>query len=185
MSSTISLAMPADTKTLSALRCGDVVELSGVIYTARDAAHARFISCLESNRQLPFDPENQFIYYAGPTPAKPGNVIGSCGPTTAGRMDPYTPALLQAGIIGMVGKGPRSQDVVEAIAEHGAVYFAAVGGAAALCAKTIRSSETIAYEDLGPEAVRRLVVERYPCIVAVDSGGNSIYEQGPAKYRRT
>lgn len=181
--SVISLQTPLSSQDLTSLRCGDMVELSGVIYTARDAAHARLVEAMQGKDGLPFDLVGQTIYYAGPSPAKPGAVIGSCGPTTSGRMDAFTPALLDAGLVAMIGKGPRSEAVVNAMKEHGAVYFAAVGGAAALTALCIKQAEIVAYEDLGPEAIRRLVVEAYPCVVAIDSRGTSIYETGPASYR--
>ena len=175
---------PLSREAIEGLRCGDMVSLSGVIYTARDAAHARMAASLDAGEPLPADLAGQVIYYAGPTPAKPGAVIGSCGPTTSGRMDAFTPQLLrQAGLAGMVGKGPRSPEVMEAIVANHAVYFASIGGAAAVIAASVRECEVIAYEDLGPEAVRRLVVEDYPCIVAVDCHGTSIYEQGPARWR--
>ena len=175
---------PLTDEAIEGLRCGDMVSLSGVIYTARDAAHARMAASLDAGEPLPADLKGQVIYYAGPTPAKPGAVIGSCGPTTSGRMDAFTPQLLrQAGLAGMVGKGPRSPEVIDAIVEQHAVYFASIGGAAAVIAASVRECEVIAYEDLGPEAVRRLVVEDYPCIVAVDCHGTSIYEQGPARWR--
>ena len=175
---------PLTDEAIEGLRCGDMVSLTGVIYTARDAAHARMAASLDAGEPLPADLAGQVIYYAGPTPAKPGAVIGSCGPTTSGRMDAFTPQLLrQAGLAGMVGKGPRSPEVVEAIVANHAVYFASIGGAAAVIAASVKECEVIAYEDLGPEAVRRLVVEDYPCIVAVDCHGTSIYEQGPARWR--
>ena len=184
MQTIYQLHTPLSRNQLSELRCGDFVELTGVIYTARDAAHARMAYALSEDMPLPFDIAGQVIYYAGPAPAKPGMPIGSCGPTTAGRMDIFTPDLLDCGLMGMLGKGPRSKNVVDARVEHGAVYFAAVGGAAAITAKCITSADVIAYEDLGPEAIRRLEVVRYPCIVAIDSLGKSIYEEGPAKYKR-
>ena len=182
----IDIATPLAREQVESLRCGDVVQISGVLYTARDAAHARFEEALEANEPLPIDLAGQVIYYAGPTPAPPGRVIGSCGPTTSGRMDRYTPRLIrECGLAGMVGKGPRSAEVVQAMVEAGAVYFAAVGGAAALIAKSVQECQVVAYDDLGPEAVRRLVVAGYPCVVAIDASGNSIYEQGPAAYRRS
>ena len=175
---------PLSDDVIKNLHCGDMVSISGVIYTGRDAAHARFTTALDAGEELPADLRDQVIYYAGPTPAKPGAVIGSCGPTTSGRMDAFTPRLLrEAGLKGMVGKGPRSQEVIDAIVECGAVYFASIGGAAALIASSVKECEVVAYDDLGPEAVRRLVVEDYPCIVAIDSAGRSIYEEGPERYR--
>ncbi|MBQ9067834.1 MAG: Fe-S-containing hydro-lyase [Eggerthellaceae bacterium] len=183
MTSELSIATPLDRAVARSLRCGDIVRISGVVYTARDAAHARMIQSLHSSGELPFDIIDQVVYYAGPSPAKPGSVIGSCGPTTAGRMDAFTPDLIDAGLAGMIGKGPRSVEVMESMQKHGAVYFAAVGGAAALTSKSIVEAEVIAYEDLGPEAIRRLVVKDYPCVVAIDAQGTSIYETGPALYR--
>ena len=155
---------------------GDLVEISGTIYTARDAAHKRLVEALEAGEPLPLPLQDAIIYYAGPSPARPSKVIGSCGPTTSGRMDAYTPILLDQGLLGMIGKGPRSQEVIDAMKATGAVYFAAVGGAAALTAQSITEAEVIAYEDLGPEAIRRLTVVNYPCIVAIDSLGTSIYD---------
>ena len=180
------VSTPLDPEQVAHLNCGDVVSLSGVVYTARDAAHARFVEALDHGRPLPVDLKGQVVYYAGPTPAPPGRVIGSCGPTTSGRMDRYTPRLIrECGLAGMVGKGPRSLDVVQAMAEAGAVYFAAVGGAAALIAQSVQECQVVAYDDLGPEAVRRLVVDAYPCVVAIDSRGRSIYDEGPAAFRRS
>jgi fumarate hydratase subunit beta len=151
------------------------VLLSGVIYTARDAAHKRLVTLLEQGEDLPFDPAGAVIFYVGPTPPRSGEVIGSAGPTTSYRMDPYAPALMAAGVRGMVGKGPRSDAVVQAMQRHGAVYFAAVGGAAVVVAQSIVAAEVIAYDDLGAEAIRRLEVRDFPCIVAIDSQGNSLY----------
>ena len=175
---------PLDDETVEGLSCGDMVSISGVIYTGRDAAHKNMAAALEAGERLPVDLAGQVIYYAGPTPAKPGKVIGSCGPTTSGRMDAYTPMLLECcGLKGMVGKGPRSREVVEAMVAQHAVYFASIGGAAAVIAASVKECEVVAYEDLGPEAMRRLVVVDYPCIVAIDCRGQSIYETGPARYR--
>lgn len=178
------ITTPLDPEVARSLRCGDMVSISGTIFTGRDAAHARMTAALDAGEELPVDLQGQVIYYAGPTPAKPGRVIGSCGPTTSGRMDAFTPQMIeQAGLAGMVGKGPRSQDVIDAMVEHGVVYFAAVGGAAALIASSVKECEVVAYDDLGPEAIRRLVVEDYPCIVAIDAHGGNLYEDGPARYR--
>ena len=182
MSDIIKLTEPFSPEAFSGLHMGDMVEITGTIYTARDAAHKRLIDALEARQDLPFEIAGSIIYYAGPSPAKPGSPIGSCGPTTSGRMDAYTPALLDAGLIGMVGKGPRSHEVIEAMKKHGAVYFAAVGGAAALTAQSIVEAEIVAYEDLGPEAIRRLKVVNYPCMVAIDSSGRNIYEEGPRRF---
>ena len=157
------------------LRAGDRVLINGVTYTARDAAHRRMVDLLDSGGDLPFDIRGQVIYYAGPAPAKPGAVIGSCGPTTSSRMDIYTPKLIQHGLKGMIGKGTRSREVKVAMMAYKCVYFAAVGGVGALLAKTIRESEVIAYPDLEPESVRRLVVKDFPAIVAIDVYGEDIY----------
>ena len=158
------------------LRTGDKVFINGIIYTARDAAHKRIVEAIDSGGKLPFDLNGQIIYYAGPSPARPGSVIGSCGPTTSSRMDAYTPKLLQNGLKGMIGKGKRSKEVKEAIMTYKCVYFAAVGGVAALLSKTIVESEIIAYPDLEPESVRRLVVKDFPVIVAIDIYGKDIYQ---------
>ncbi len=167
------------------LKAGDKVLITGVLYTARDAAHKRFIELLDKGEDLPFDLEGQIIYYVGPTPAKPGSVIGSAGPTTSGRMDAYTPRLLERGLKGMIGKGQRNGEVLEAIKKHKAVYMAAVGGAAALIARSIKKAEVIAYDELGAEAVRRLEVEDFPAIVVNDSKGGDLFKAGVEKYRRS
>ncbi len=180
----MKLKTPLTEEDLKALKVGDMVEISGVIYTARDAAHARLVKLIEEGQELPFDLNGQIIYYVGPTPAKPGKVIGSAGPTTSYRMDPYAPLLIQKGLKGMIGKGGRGDNVRKAIKEHGAVYFAAVGGAAALIAKCIKKSEVIAYEDLGPEAIRRLEVEDLPVIVVNDIYGDDLYEIGQEKFKK-
>ena len=166
------------------LRAGDSVLLSGTVYTGRDAAHKRLCAMVERNETLPFDIRNQVIYYAGPCPAKPGDAIGSCGPTTSYRMDAYAPMLGDLGLIGMIGKGQRSEAVVDSIQRNGGVYFAATGGAGALIATCVKSAEVIAFEDLGTEAVRRLEVENLPLIVAIDAHGGNLYEEGPKAYRR-
>ncbi|MHB9124318.1 MAG: Fe-S-containing hydro-lyase [Armatimonadota bacterium] len=163
---------------VSSLRAGDSLLLSGVVYTARDAAHKRLYELLEAGEPLPVDLRGQVIYYVGPTPASPGRVIGSAGPTTSGRMDAYTPALLAYGVKGMIGKGSRSPEVKEAIVKYGAVYFGATGGAGALLAERIVKAEVAAYEDLGPEAIYRLVVRDFPVVVKNDSHGGDLYEQG-------
>jgi len=180
----MKLTTPFKTEDLEQLKAGDTVEITGVIYTARDAAHARLVDLLEKGEKLPLELEGQVIYYVGPSPAKEGKVIGSAGPTTSYRMDPYAPKLIEQGLKGMIGKGARSAEVKAAIKEHKAVYFAAVGGAAALIAKSIKKAEVIAYEDLGAEAIRRLEVENFPAIVINDIHGNDLYEEGQAKYRR-
>ncbi|MCL6571892.1 MAG: Fe-S-containing hydro-lyase [Bacillus sp. (in: Bacteria)] len=177
------LTTPLSNDQIKDLKAGDQVSITGVIYSARDAAHKNMVDALKENKQLPFDVEGQIIYFAGPTPAKPGRVIGSCGPTTSGRMDAYSPELMEQGLKGMIGKGPRSKAVIESMKKNGAVYFAAIGGAAALIADTIKKVDIVAYEDLGPEAIRRMEVVDYPCIVAVDSEGNDLYEIGVEKYR--
>lgn len=173
---------PFNNEDLKELKAGDSVLLSGYIYTARDAAHKRLIELLKQGRPLPFDVEGQTIYYVGPSPAREGQPIGSAGPTTSYRMDAYTPELLEKGLKGMIGKGKRSREVIEAMKKHGAVYFAAIGGAAALNAKCVRTSELVAYEDLGAEAINRLLVEELPLIVVIDSEGGNYYETGRQEY---
>ncbi|WP_318507110.1 Fe-S-containing hydro-lyase [Bacillus sp. T3] len=165
------------------LKAGDQVSITGVIYSARDAAHKNMVDALNAGESMPIDVTDQVIYYAGPTPAKPGKPIGSCGPTTSGRMDAYSPTMMEQGLRGMIGKGPRSKEVIESMKKNGAVYFAAIGGAAALIADTIKKVDIVAYPDLGPEAIRRMEIENYPCIVAVDCEGNDLYEIGVKKYR--
>jgi len=175
---------PLEETVIKDLRMGDRVLLSGVVYTARDAAHERLVELIKEKAPLPFDLNGQVIYYAGPAPAKPGQVIGSAGPTTSVRMDSFTPLLLSLGLKGMIGKGPRGKEVVEAMVKHGAVYFAATGGAAALIARSVKGVKVVAYEDLGPEAIREMVVESLPLIVAIDAGGNNIYNEGWKKYAK-
>jgi fumarate hydratase subunit beta len=171
------ITTPVSPDCIAALRAGDKVELTGIIYTARDAAHKRFIQLLEQGKPLPVDLKNQALYYVGPAPAPPGKPIGSAGPTTSSRMDPYTPTLLKkTGLAAMIGKGERSAEVVKAIIENKAVYFAAIGGAGALLAQCIKKCEPICYQDLGPEAVYKLFVEKFPLIVAIDAFGNSLYK---------
>lgn len=171
----MKIKTPLTKDIVQTLKVGDVVNLTGVIYTARDAAHKRLIELIENNHPLPFDLKDSIIYYVGPTPEKPGAVIGSAGPTTSYRMDAYSPKLLELGLSGMIGKGPRNKSVIEAMKLHQGVYFAAVGGAAALLAKHIKEAEVIAFSDLGTEAIRRLVVEDFPVIVATDCNGQSLY----------
>ena len=171
----MKINLPLKKEIAKTLKAGDLIKLSGVIYTARDAAHKRLIERLEANEPLPFDLKDSIIYYVGPTPEKPGAVIGSAGPTTSYRMDAYTPTLLDLGLRGMIGKGPRNSLVIDAMKRNDAVYFAAVGGAAALLALHIKEAEVIAFDDLGTEAIRRLVVEDFPVIVATDCHGNSLY----------
>lgn len=176
------IELPITRELARELRSGESLLLSGVIYTARDAAHKRLAELIAEGRELPFDIRNATIYYVGPTPAKPGQVIGSAGPTTSYRMDAYSPALIRAGETGMIGKGKRGAEVVAAMREYGAVYFAAIGGAGALLSSRIKSAELIAYEDLGAEAVRRLTVEDFPVVCVIDSLGNSLYESGRSAY---
>lgn len=176
------LTTPVSKEQLAPLRAGDTVLLSGVVYTARDAAHKRMMEQLSSGAPLPFPVEGSALYYVGPTPERPGEVIGSAGPTTSGRMDAYSPRLLALGQAVMVGKGARSQSVKEAVRRSGAVYLAAIGGAGALMARSIRSSEIVCWEDLGCEAVRRLEVEEMPLVVILDAHGGDLYESGPAAY---
>ncbi len=183
ISNKIILSAPFADDTLSTLNAGDMVYISGVIYTARDAAHKRLFEMLERGEDMPFDFTGQVVYYAGPAPAKPGKPIGSVGPTTGGRMDAYSPTLIANGLKVMIGKGTRSDEVVDAIVNHTGVYFAAIGGAAALMAKCVVSAEMVAFEELGTEAIRKLVVEELPVVVAVDSKGNDIYKQAIEKYR--
>lgn len=165
------------------LKAGDSLMLSGTIYTARDAAHKRIFSILDNGGKLPFDLNGAVIYYAGPTPAKKGQVIGSCGPTTSGRMDAFTPRLLSLGLAGMIGKGERNEDVANAIVKNKSVYFCAVGGAGALAAKSVKSCEVIAFEELGCESVKRLEIKDFPVIVAIDCLGGNIFKSGREKYK--
>lgn len=173
--------VPFDSSISETLKAGDYIYLTGTIYTARDAAHKRMYEALEKGEELPFDVKNNTIYYMGPSPAREGRVIGSAGPTTASRMDKYAPSLLDLGLIGMIGKGKRNKAVHEAIVRNKAVYFAAVGGAGALLSKCITSSEVIAYDDLGTEAVRKLTVKDFPVIVVIDSDGRDLYEETAAR----
>ena len=178
----MKLTTPLKDNDIEKLKAGDTVKISGTIYTARDAAHARLIKLLEEGKELPFDPKGQIIYYVGPTPAKPGKAIGSAGPTTSYRMDPYAPKLIEAGLKGMIGKGARNQEVRNSIINHKTIYFAAVGGAAALIAQSIKKSEVIAYDDLGSEAIRKMEVVDFPAIVINDLYGNDLYEIGQKEY---
>ncbi|MDR1580798.1 MAG: Fe-S-containing hydro-lyase [Synergistaceae bacterium] len=174
---TIKVTTPFTDGVIKSLTAGDVLLVSGVLYTARDAAHKRLAEMASRGENMPFEFDGAAVYYAGPTPARPGAVIGSAGPTTSGRMDAYSPALIVLGLRVMIGKGLRSAEVKRAIVEHGGLYLAATGGAAALIARSVRSSEVIAFPDLGTEAIRRLVVENFPAIVAIDSAGRDIYER--------
>lgn len=178
----IHLKTPFCREDLADLKAGDNVLISGTIYTARDAAHKRFVEAYARGEALPFDPRGAVIYYVGPTPTAPGEVIGSAGPTTSYRMDPYAPLLMDLGVMGMIGKGRRSEEVIRKIVEHGAVYFAAIGGAAAIIKDRIKSCTIIAYDDLGAEAVRRLEVVDFPATVIVDARGNNLYETGLEAY---
>ena len=173
------VSLPLNEENISELKSGDYVYLNGVIYSARDAAHKRM------QEGIPFDIKNQTIYYLGPSPAREGNVIGSAGPTTSSRMDKYTPRLLDLGLKGMIGKGKRSKEVIDSIIKNKAVYFAAVGGAGALLSKCIKSSEIIAYDDLGTEAIRKMTVENFPVIVVVDSYGNNLYETAVNNFKES
>ncbi len=175
--------VPVRNEDVRSLKAGDYVCLTGVIYTARDAAHKRMHEALEEKKELPIDIKNNVIYYMGPSPARDGKVIGSAGPTTASRMDKYTPELLDLGLGAMIGKGKRSQEVIDAIIRNKAIYFAAVGGAGALLSQRIISSEIIAYGDLGTEAIRKLEIKNFPVIVVIDSDGNNLYETATEKYK--
>ncbi len=184
MSDPIRLTPPLTDADAERLKAGDRVLITGVLYTARDAAHARLVDLVRRDEPLPFDPAGQIVYFVGPTPAPPGRPIGSAGPTTSYRMDPYSPLLLERGLKGMIGKGKRSPEVLEAIRRHKGVYLAAVGGAGALISQRIRSAEIVAYEDLGPEAIRRLEVEDFPAVVVNDCHGGDLYAEGRARYAR-
>ncbi|WP_028305627.1 Fe-S-containing hydro-lyase [Desulfitobacterium sp. PCE1] len=184
MSETLYLELPLTQEKVAQLKVGDSLLLSGIIYTGRDAAHKKMVEALSRGEELPFDVRNQVLYFVGPTPPKPGQVIGSAGPTTSGRMDAYSPKLIERGLTGMIGKGLRSEEVIEAMRKHGAVYFGAIGGSGALLAKRIVSAEVIAYPELGTEAVRRLVVKDFPVMVVIDKDGNNLYESGKAQYRK-
>lgn len=180
-----NIETPLSKEEVKKLKAGDIVNISGVIYTARDAAHKRMIGMLEEGKNLPFDIKDQIIYYVGPCPAKPGEVIGSAGPTTSGRVDAYTPKLIELGLSGMIGKGLRDKSVIEAMMKYGAVYFGAIGGAGALIAKSIIAEEIIAFPDLGTEALRKLTVKEFPVTVIIDSFGNNLYEIGKKMFRQT
>ncbi len=176
------ITLPLTEELAKSLHAGDKVLLTGTIFTSRDAGHKRMCQTLENGEKLPFDVENATIYYVGPTPAKPGQIIGSCGPTTSGRMDAYAPKMLSVGARGMIGKGARSSDVIEAMKKYSGVYFGAIGGVGALLAKCVKSSELIAYEDLGAEALMKLYVEDMPLVVIIDSYGENLYEKGRKEY---
>ena len=177
------ITLPLQDEIISTLEVGDEVLLSGIIYTARDAAHKRMVETLKENKPLPVDLKNQIIYYVGPCPAKPGEIIGSCGPTTSGRMDAYTPMILQQGLKGMIGKGERNQAVIDAIIKNQAVYFTAIGGAGALLADRVKEAKVVAYEDLGAEAIYKLYVDDFPVVVTIDTKGNNLYDTQKEKYK--
>ena len=181
----VKITAPLSRENAKMLRAGDSCLISGVIYTARDAAHKRLCELVAAGKELPLDIRDAIIYFVGPTPAKPGQAIGSAGPTTSYRMDAYSPTLISLGLTGMIGKGKRGPEVVNAMKEHGAVYFGAIGGCGALLSKCIKKAEVIAYDDLGAEAIRRLEVEDFPAIVIIDSLGNNLYETGKAAYLAT
>ncbi len=180
----VRLESPLGACDVEPLRSGDLVRLYGVVYTARDAAHARMKEAIEKGEPLPFDPEGQVVYFTGPAPARPGSTLGPAGPTTASRMDPYSPLLIERGLRGMVGKGARSEGVQAFMRKHGCVYFGAVEGTAALLADRVKEAEVVAYEDLGPEAVRRLLVEDFPVVVVNDLHGGDLYREGRERWHR-
>ncbi len=178
----IKITTPLTREKVKELRAGDSCLISGVVYTARDAAHKRLCELVAAGKELPLDVKDSIIYFVGPTPAKPGQAIGSAGPTTSYRMDAYSPTLISLGLTGMIGKGKRGQEVVDAMMEHGAVYFGAIGGCGALLSKCVKKAEVIAYDDLGAEAIRRMEVEDFPAVVIIDSLGNNLYQTGRADY---
>ena len=184
MSEVIKITTPLSDEVVDSLKSGDQVSINGILYTARDAAHKRLIDLLDHGDELPFDIKGQIIYYVGPTPAKPGAIIGSAGPTTSYRMDPYAPRLMEVGMKGMIGKGNRTQNVIDAMVKYKSIYFAAIGGAGALVARSIKKVEIIAYEDLGPEAIRKMEVEDFQAVVVNDTYGNDVYKEGMNKYKR-
>jgi len=177
------LKTPLSDQDMEPLRSGDSVTISGIIYTARDAAHRRLIELIEAGKELPIPIKGQVIYYVGPSPAPPGRVIGAAGPTTSYRMDPFAPKLLELGLKGMIGKGKRAKEVIEAMVKYKGVYMAAIGGAGALMARAVKEARVVAYEELGPEAIRELKVENLPVIVVNDTLGNDLYKEGQEKYR--
>lgn len=183
MSERKKVTTPLTDEAVKDLKSGDGVLISGVIYSARDAAHKKLVELIKEGKELPFDLKGSVIYYVGPAPAPPGYAIGSAGPTTSYRMDPYAPLLIEHGMKGMIGKGQRGPAVLDAMSKHGAVYFAAVGGAAALIARSIKKAEVIAYPELGAEAIRRMEVSDFPCIVANDSRGGNLFVEGPEKFK--
>ena len=181
---TKKITLPITDEDIKDLKAGDSVLLTGSILTGRDAAHKRLYELIEQDKPLPVDIKGELIYYVGPAPAKPGYAVGPAGPTSSYRMDKYAPSLLDLGLKGMIGKGARNQAVIDSIVKNKCVYFVAIGGAAALIAKSIKAEEMLCYEDLGTEAIRRYTVEDFPCIVAIDSDGNNVYETEPEKYRK-
>ncbi|HHY34988.1 MAG TPA: TRZ/ATZ family protein [Firmicutes bacterium] len=180
----VQIQTPLSDEVVLGLKAGDEVRITGVLYTARDAAHEKLKRLLLEGKELPFDIRGQIIYYAGPTPAKPGRAVGACGPTTSRRMDPYVPLLLAHGLKGMIGKGRRSASVTQAIAQHHAVYMVTIGGAAALLSRHIRKAEVVAYPEMGPEAIYKLTIEEFPAIVATDAYGNDVFAQVSNSWRR-
>ena len=178
----VHITTPLTREKVRDLKAGDSCLISGVIYTARDAAHKRLCELVAQGKELPMDVKDNIIYFVGPTPAKPGQAIGSAGPTTSYRMDAYSPILIEQGLTGMIGKGKRGPEVIDAMKKHGAVYFGAIGGCGALLSECIKEAEIVAYEDLGAEAIRRLVVKDFPVVVIIDSEGNNLYETGKANY---
>jgi fumarate hydratase subunit beta len=182
MSETKKITTPLTDEVVRSLKIGENVSITGVIYSARDAAHKRLVELIEKGEDLPFELKGSVIYFVGPAPAKPGYAVGSAGPTTSYRMDPYSPTLIEKGLKGMIGKGSRSEEVKQAMQKHGAVYFAAIGGAGALMSKSIKKAEVIAYPELGAEAVRRMEVEDFPVIVAIDAHGNDLYIEGREEF---
>lgn len=181
---TKKINLPITDNDIKNLKAGDNVLLTGSIITGRDAAHKRLFELIQNNKPLPVDITGELIYYVGPAPAKPGYAVGPAGPTSSYRMDKYAPSLLDLGLKGMIGKGARNQEVIDAIVRNRGVYLVAIGGAAALIAKSIKKEELLCYEDLGTEAIRRYTVEDFPCIVAIDSNGNNVYETEPLKYKK-
>ena len=179
----MNITTPISEDVLKNLKAGDNITITGDIYTARDAAHLRMCEALENGKELPFDIKGQIIYYVGPCPSKPGEVIGSCGPTTSYRMDAYAPKLIELGLKGMIGKGLRNNEVKKACLDYGCIYFGAIGGAGALLSRHVKKAEIIAYDDLGTEAIRKLTVEDFPVTVIMDIYGNNLYESGKEKYR--
>ena len=184
MNKVIKITTPLSDEVVNSLKSGDQVSINGILYTARDAAHKRLIDLLDKGEKLPFDVKGQIIYYVGPTPPKPGAIIGSAGPTTSYRMDPYAPRLMEIGMKGMIGKGNRAQSVIDAMVKYKSIYFAAIGGAGALVARSIKKVEIIAYEDLGPEAIRKMEVEDFQAVVVNDISGNDVYKEGMNKYKK-